>query len=239
MENFEKTWSTTITELIKTFKAELIKDVCQVYSVAPLGRPKKQDRQYKMLAYFIGEQNLFQKEDYWFEGAKDASSTNNPIISATAFSRKQLRRLGAAAIMSTTGTKRTNNICRISGHDYRYFKPHKGYQVHFDVLVSQLGGLWVWWFPGEWKLAQRKSHKIFQASFRFPANTTKDAIYSKFTPNGESLLQYMRAAAWKTNKADEFQDALTNSVEEEKKQQEWFHSEITIIEPLQTGPGLP
>ncbi|GBC05720.1 hypothetical protein RclHR1_00640008 [Rhizophagus clarus] len=60
---------------------------------------------------------------------------------------------------------------------------------------TQLGGIWVWWFPGEWKLAQRKSREIFQVSFRFPADTTEDAIYSKFTPDGESLLQYTRAAA--------------------------------------------
>ncbi|GBB87697.1 hypothetical protein RclHR1_14190008 [Rhizophagus clarus] len=65
---------------------------------------------------------------------------------------------------------------------------------------TQLGGIWVRWFPGEWKLTQGKSREIFQASFRFPANANKDAIYSKFIPDGESLLQYTRVAAWKVIK---------------------------------------
>ncbi|GBC10617.1 hypothetical protein RclHR1_09790002 [Rhizophagus clarus] len=73
---------------------------------------------------------------------------------------------------------------------------HKYYTIRVDIVLNptkdtgfilmpwctRLGGIWVQWFPGEWKLAQRKSREIFQASFRFPANTTEDAIYSKFTP---------------------------------------------------------
>ncbi|GBB89387.1 hypothetical protein RclHR1_16050004 [Rhizophagus clarus] len=83
MENFEKTWSTTITELLKTFENELTSDICQVYSVSPQGKPNKQDRQYKMLAYLIGEKSLFQKEDRQFIGAKNTSHPNGPVIAAS------------------------------------------------------------------------------------------------------------------------------------------------------------
>ncbi|GBB86283.1 hypothetical protein RclHR1_12700001 [Rhizophagus clarus] len=294
MENFEKTWSTTITELIKTFEAELINDICQVYKVKLVGKPNQQDRQYKMLAFYAGEQNLFQREDYRFERAKHASNPNDPCIAAS-LGKKHLRstldRLyirvkdmlqppsqgnnyedlepqqswaqpeQSAPIISTESQAMVidskekqgliqkvtcdNNIVHESQNCQRqtimvYNVPtkwssdkirsafsdwgrvlnislktqHKYYTICVDIVLNptkdtefilmpwctQLGGIWARWFPGEWKLAQRKSREIFQASFRFPADATEDAIYSKFTTDSESLLQYTRAAAWKVIK---------------------------------------
>ncbi|GBB86181.1 hypothetical protein RclHR1_18400001 [Rhizophagus clarus] len=89
MENFEKTWSTTITELIQTFEGELTRDICTVYAVPPHGKPNKPDRQYKMLAYVVGEQNLFQHTDRQFGGAKNASPNNHVI--AASLGKKHLR----------------------------------------------------------------------------------------------------------------------------------------------------
>ncbi|GBC05722.1 hypothetical protein RclHR1_00640010 [Rhizophagus clarus] len=90
MENFEKTWSTTITELIATFEDELTRDIGTVYAVPPHGKPNKPDRQYKTLAYVVGEQNLFQYEDRQFGGAKKNASPNNHIIAAS-LGKKHLR----------------------------------------------------------------------------------------------------------------------------------------------------
>ncbi|GBC10616.1 hypothetical protein RclHR1_09790001 [Rhizophagus clarus] len=90
MENFEKTWSTSITELLQTFEAELIEDICQVYKVKPIGKPNQQDRQYKTLAFYAGEQNLFKRQDYQFERAKHASNPNDPYIAAS-LGKKHLR----------------------------------------------------------------------------------------------------------------------------------------------------
>ncbi|GBB87696.1 hypothetical protein RclHR1_14190007 [Rhizophagus clarus] len=82
MENFEHTWSTTITELIKTFEAELTRDICTIYAVPPHGKPNKPDRQFKTLAYIVSEKNLFQPTDRQFGGAKNAKP-NNHVIAAS------------------------------------------------------------------------------------------------------------------------------------------------------------
>ncbi|GBC00163.1 hypothetical protein RclHR1_03770010 [Rhizophagus clarus] len=281
MENFEKTWSTSITELIKTFEAELIKDLCH---------------------------NLFQKEDYQFAGAKNASNSNNHCISAS-LGKKHLRltldRLyirvkdmlqpssqgnnfkdlepqqswaqleQSAPIISTESqvmiinsklsAEATSFISKLAvdliiTQDVSVItspvvtlpatKPNKGKEkqgsiqkitcdnnmVHESqnrqrrtIMIYDVPTTWspdkirsafsdwdrvlniffktqykyytiLQWFPDEWKLTQRKSQEIFQTSFRFSADTTEDAIYIKFTSDGESLLQYMRAAAWKVIK---------------------------------------
>ncbi|GBC07816.1 hypothetical protein RclHR1_07700009 [Rhizophagus clarus] len=91
---------------------------------------------------------------------------------------------------------------------------HKYYTIRVDIVLNltkdtefilmpwctQLGSIWIRWFPGEWKLAQRKSREIFQASFRFPANATEDAIYSKFTPDGESSFSIRELLCEKSSK---------------------------------------
>ncbi|GBB90641.1 hypothetical protein RclHR1_17660005 [Rhizophagus clarus] len=76
--------------VIKTFEDELTADLSQVYSVSPTGKSNKQDRQYKMLAYVVGKQNLFQKEDRQFIGAKNASCPNALCIIAS-LGKKHLR----------------------------------------------------------------------------------------------------------------------------------------------------
>ncbi|GBB85234.1 hypothetical protein RclHR1_01180011 [Rhizophagus clarus] len=334
MENFENFWSTTITELIKTFEDKLIKDLGQVYPVTPLGKPITDTKQHKTLTYLIGESNLFQRTDRRF--VVERNYAHNNLIIPTSLGKKHLRltldrlyikvkdilqppsqgnnfedlelqqswaqpeqsapiistesqamiidsKLSAAATSFTPklavdpvitrdvsvisppvvtlpaakskkGKEKQgsiqkvtcdNNIVHESQNRQRrtimvYDVPtkwssdkiksafsdwgrvlnislktqHKYYTIRVDIVLNptkdtefilmpwctQLGGIWVRWFPGEWKLAQRKSREIFQASFRFPADTTEDAIYSKFTPDGESLLQYTRAAAWKVIK---------------------------------------
>ncbi|GBB89554.1 hypothetical protein RclHR1_16280004 [Rhizophagus clarus] len=293
MENFENFWSTTITELIKTFEDKLIKDLGQVYPVTPLGKPITDTKQHKTLTYLVGESNLFQRTDRRF--VVERNYAHNNLIIPTSLGKKHLRltldRLyikvkdmlqppsqgnnfedlepqqswaqpeQSAPIISTESQAMIidskekqgsiqkvtcdNNIVHESQNRQRrtimvYDVPtkwssdkirsafsdwgrvlnislktqHKYYTIRVDIVLNptkdtefilmpwctQLGGIWVRWFPGEWKLAQRKSREIFQASFPFPADTTEDAIYSKFTPDGESLLQHTRAAAWKVIK---------------------------------------
>ncbi|GBB85759.1 hypothetical protein RclHR1_01220055 [Rhizophagus clarus] len=89
MENFENTWSTTITELLQTFEAELTKDICQLFQQSPIGLPDKKDRQYKTLAYIVGEQNLFKREDRRLKGARYKLFPNSPVIAAS-LSKKHL-----------------------------------------------------------------------------------------------------------------------------------------------------
>ncbi|GBB85807.1 hypothetical protein RclHR1_12250003 [Rhizophagus clarus] len=88
MENFENTWSTTITELLRTFEAELIKDLGKIYSVTSAGKPGKQDKQFKTLAFLVSEQNLYPQDQ--FMGFNNASDTNNYSISAS-LAKKHLR----------------------------------------------------------------------------------------------------------------------------------------------------
>ncbi|GBB92848.1 hypothetical protein RclHR1_20660001, partial [Rhizophagus clarus] len=88
MENFENTWSTTITELLKTFEAELIKDLGKIYSIASAGKPGRQDKQFKTLAFLVGEQNLYSRDR--FIGFNNASASNNYSISAS-LAKKHLR----------------------------------------------------------------------------------------------------------------------------------------------------
>ncbi|GBB97436.1 hypothetical protein RclHR1_29960001 [Rhizophagus clarus] len=244
MENFENFWSTTITELIKTFEDELIKDLGQVYPVTPLGKPITDTKQHKTLAYLVGESNLFERTDRRFVVERYA---HNNLIIPTSLGKKHLRltldRLyikvkdmlqppsqgnnfedlepqqswaqpeQSVPIISTESQAMIiDNWGRVLNISLK--TQHKYYTIRVDIVLNptkdtefilmpwctQLGGIWVRWFPGKWKLAQRKSREIFQTSFHFPADTTEDAIYSKFTPDGESLLQYTRAAAWKVIK---------------------------------------
>ncbi|GBB85760.1 hypothetical protein RclHR1_01220056 [Rhizophagus clarus] len=68
---------------------------------------------------------------------------------------------------------------------------HKYYTIRVDIVLTPTKDIEFILMPWYTQL---------RASFRFPADTTEDAIYSKFTPDGESLLQYTRAAAWKVIK---------------------------------------
>ncbi|GBB96547.1 hypothetical protein RclHR1_02780010 [Rhizophagus clarus] len=221
MENFEKNWSKTITELIKTFEDELIQDLGQLYPVTLGGRPMKESKQYKKLAYLVGEQNLFQYNDpQRSDNYRGCIRDHPPVVTLPAAKSKK----GKEKQGSIQKVTCDNNIVYESQNRQRRtimvydvptkWSPDKYYTIRVDIVLNltkdtefilmswctQLEGIWVWWFSGEWKLAQRKSREVFQASFRFPADTTEDAIYSKFTPNGESLLQYTRAAAWKVIK---------------------------------------
>ncbi|GBC09802.1 hypothetical protein RclHR1_09110009 [Rhizophagus clarus] len=287
MENFEKFWSTTVTELIQSFEGNITTDICTVYRVPPHGKPNKPDRQYKTLAYVVGEQNLFQHSDRQLKAANNGNAKPNHHVIAASLGKKNLRIIldllyiklkdmlqppsqgnnfedlepqqswaqpeQSAPIISTESQAmiidsklsararvllqigRIHNyagcivippLCNTSSRKSKKAKrskgrfrksvfsdwgrvlnislktQHKYYTIRVDIVLNptkdtefilmpwctQLGGIWVRWFSGEWKLAQRKSREIFQASFRFPADTTEDAIYSKFTPDGESLL---------------------------------------------------
>ncbi|GBB99554.1 hypothetical protein RclHR1_03560009 [Rhizophagus clarus] len=273
MENFENTWSTTITELLKTFEAELIKDLGKIYSVASAGKPGRQDKQFKTLAFLVGEQNLYTRD--WFIGFNNVSDTNNynmlqPLPQGNNFEDLEPQQSWSqpeqsAPVISTESQAMIidskekqgsiqkvtcdNNIVHESQNRQRrtimvYDVPtkwspdkirsafsdwgrvlnislktqHKYYTIRVDIVLNptkdtefilmpwctQLGGIWVRWFPGEWKLAQRKSREIFQASFRFPADTTEDAIYSKFTPDNESsfsIRELLRGKLSRINKA--------------------------------------
>ncbi|GBB95030.1 hypothetical protein RclHR1_24630004 [Rhizophagus clarus] len=54
--------------------------------------------------------------------------------------------------------------------------------------------------PWRMEAYTKKESQNFSSLFPLSADTTEDTIYSKFTPDGESLLQYTRAAAWKVIK---------------------------------------
>ncbi|GBB83437.1 hypothetical protein RclHR1_10160006 [Rhizophagus clarus] len=90
MENFEKNWSTTITELIKTFEDELIQDLGQLYPAYGGKPPMKESKQYKTLAFLVGEQNLFQYNDPRFVVGKNCVASNIHCIPAS-LKKKHLR----------------------------------------------------------------------------------------------------------------------------------------------------
>ncbi|GBB90176.1 hypothetical protein RclHR1_17050004 [Rhizophagus clarus] len=307
-----KTLGPQPSELLKTFEAELIKDICQLFQQSPIGLPDKKDRQYKTLAYLVGKQNLFKREDCQLKGAQHDLFPNGPVIAAS-LGKKHLRltldRLyirvkdmlqppsqgnnfedlepqqswaqpeQSAPIISTESQAMIIDS-KLSA-DATSFTPKLADDlvITWDVSVitppivtlpaakskkgrekqrsiqkvtcdnnivhesqnRQCRTIMVYDVPTKWSPDKIRStfsdwsrvlniflktqHKYYmirvdivltptkdtefilmpwctqlRASFRFPADTTEDAIYSKFTPDGESLLQYTRAAAWKVIK---------------------------------------
>ncbi|GBC08658.1 hypothetical protein RclHR1_00830009 [Rhizophagus clarus] len=91
MENFEKFWSTTVTELIQSFEGNITTDICTVYRVPPHGKPNKPDRQYKTLAYVVGEQNLFEHSDRQLKAANNGNAKPNHHVIAASLGKKNLR----------------------------------------------------------------------------------------------------------------------------------------------------
>ncbi|GBC10870.1 hypothetical protein RclHR1_09980004 [Rhizophagus clarus] len=76
----------------------------------------------------------------------------------------------------------------------------------------KLGDTVVRWFPGSWRLKDRKVREQFQALITLDADLSSDTILSSPYDGGKSIVDFYRAKAWKTYKTKSKEGKITTTI---------------------------